>query len=224
MAWQITKSDRQLHDTARIINQAALVLQQGGIVLFPCDTVWGILSAQLTGNAIEKINSLKQRPLNQPVAVLQTIQSKEASIIFKHIYNNIKIRSYFPSLLTLILPLKKLGKLESKYRMTASEKSEVGIRIVARKHPIEILIKATDSLLATSANLHHASTPLHLDQIDISIKSKVDYVALINPVMTRAASAVFNISTGVFSRGTCLKNSTMYQADNDFIEVLNYLK
>lgn len=200
------------------------MLQQGGIVLFPCDTVWGILSAQLSCNAIERINALKQRPLDQPVAVLQSIYSVEAKLVFGLVSSSRRLRSYFPSLLTLILPLDCLHQQQSKYRSVASARGEVGIRIVERKHPTESLILATDSLLATSANLHEAPTPLALEQVESNIRMGVDYIAQIETPMSQFASAVYNVNSRTLVRSLPAVSSDQVQAEENFSSAIRSLK
>lgn len=187
-------------NTALIINQAATVLQQGGIILFPCDTVWGLLCSDLSSDSVFKLNRIKQRDVFQPIAVLNTISSKEASIIWQKIYSKPIIRRYFPGKLTVIVPLSLVCFLNSKYQYICSTQKEVGIRIVTRKHPIENLIKTTGTILATSANIHNQPLCSSLKEISSEITSKVDYIANIDINVSQKSSAIFSTITNSLNR------------------------
>ncbi len=180
-------------NTALIINQAATVLQQGGIILFPCDTVWGILCAELSENSVIRLNRIKQRNEKQPVALLNTVKSKEASIIWKKICTTPRIRKFFPGNLTVLLPLRLVANLNIKYQFICSKQKEVGVRIVTRKHPIEILLLKTGTVLATSANIHGHSVSISLNKISKTITSQVDYIANISVVTTQRSSAIYSL-------------------------------
>lgn len=52
------------------IERAAQVLQAGGTIVFPTDTVYGLLAAADDAAAYRRIYALKQRPLNKPLALL----------------------------------------------------------------------------------------------------------------------------------------------------------
>src|SRR4051794_7859608 len=50
--------------------KAIRILQQGGIILYPTDTIWGIGCDATNADAVEKIIALKQRPAHKSFVVL----------------------------------------------------------------------------------------------------------------------------------------------------------
>ena len=57
-----------IDDAEKAIN----ILQQGGTILYPTDTIWGIGCDATNAEAAEKIITLKQRPANKSFVVLVT--------------------------------------------------------------------------------------------------------------------------------------------------------
>ena len=54
------------------IEDCLKVLQSGGLILYPTDTVWGIGCDATNEAAVEKIYAIKQRPDNKAMIVLLT--------------------------------------------------------------------------------------------------------------------------------------------------------
>ena len=54
----------------KIIDQTIKVLNNGGIILYPTDTVWGIGCDATNRKAIEKIYKIKKRQKNKPLIIL----------------------------------------------------------------------------------------------------------------------------------------------------------
>ena len=58
-----------IHPQAELISQAARILQAGGLVAFPTETVYGLGANALEANAVEKIFKVKRRPSYNPLIV-----------------------------------------------------------------------------------------------------------------------------------------------------------
>ena len=52
------------------LQEIADIIKQGGIVVFPTETVYGIGTNGLDSKAITKLYEVKQRPLNKPISLL----------------------------------------------------------------------------------------------------------------------------------------------------------
>ena len=88
--------------------EPAQIIKNGGLVIFPTETVYGIGANGLNKNAIKKIYEAKQRPLNKPISLLVSnidmIESvaKDITDIEYAI-----IKKFFPGPLTIILKKKE---------------------------------------------------------------------------------------------------------------------
>lgn len=131
-----------------IIRETIKVLSSGGLVVFPSDTVYGLLVDATNKKAVDKLIALKDRPFGKAISVFVdgwTMLDKQVEVLSsqKQILHEI-----LPGAFTVILPSKHQvnSRLES-------ENQTLGIRFV--KYPlINKLVKAFGKpLTATSANL-----------------------------------------------------------------------
>ena len=57
-------------DVIKLIEQAAEIIKNGGIVVFPTETVYGIGANGLDEKAVKKLYEIKRRPENKPISLL----------------------------------------------------------------------------------------------------------------------------------------------------------
>ena len=85
------------------LKKAAQLIKQGGIAIFPTETVYGIGANGLDESAIKKLYQIKQRPLSKPISLLVNSIDMINSItenITKEEYSLIK--KFMPGPLTII--------------------------------------------------------------------------------------------------------------------------
>src|SRR5690606_26605650 len=63
------------------VNKALEVLKQGGLILYPTDTIWGIGCDATNKEAVEKVYALKQRTESKSLIVLLDTDSKLQSYV-----------------------------------------------------------------------------------------------------------------------------------------------
>lgn len=131
----------------KIISQVLKVLNNGGLVIFPSDTVYGLLCDATNEVAVRKLITFKNRPIGKPISVfcdfntlsnLVTINNQQLSTL----------KQILPGPFTIILPSKhKVNKL------LESEAGTLGIRIPMYRY-IEVLVdQFKKPITATSANI-----------------------------------------------------------------------
>ena len=133
------------------IQKAITSMDQGGIVVFPTDTVYGIGCDPYNKEAVKKIYKLKSRNISKPFPVL--VYSKEIAeriVFFDKISKKIAER-FWPGPLTLIL---KLTDEQLKKSLNINEK--IALRIPDNKCTLELL-KKCNFLVGTSANISNQS-------------------------------------------------------------------
>jgi L-threonylcarbamoyladenylate synthase len=121
------------------ISKAASVLNSGGVVVIPTDTVYGIAAHPNKPEGIARIFTIKGRPTGKPIALLA---SDPAAVVrfgadFPSVAKRLAER-YWPGALTLVLP--------------CGETFE-GFRVPAHKGACELLAACGGVLRVTSANL-----------------------------------------------------------------------
>ena len=150
------------------INFAKKTLEDGYLVIFPTETVYGLGGDATNVNAIKKIYNLKKRPANNPL-ICHFKNEEEIRKNFKiSKLDNFLIKSFCPGPLTLILE-KKIDSIISPF--VSNKSNYVGCRIP--KHPIakELLQSLNFPLAAPSANIATKITSTNSDHISEQLKN-----------------------------------------------------
>ena len=153
------------------LQEIADIIKQGGIVVFPTETVYGIGTNGLDSKAITKLYEVKQRPLNKPISLLVSSLEMVRSVtenISDMVYK--LMEAFFPGPLTIIL--KKNNCVPNNL---TNNTNTVGIRmpdnIIARK-PIEY---ANVPIATPSANISGKPSGTNIQGIIKDFGDKVDY-------------------------------------------------
>ncbi len=153
------------------IAKALKVLQEGGIILYPTDTIWGIGCDATNTEAVEKIYRLKQRNEAKSMIILLDTENKLESYISEVNPLAYELIEYAENPLTLVMP----GAKNVSPALIGGDGS-VGIRI--SKHPFcqQVLQRLRKPLVSTSANISGKPSPQYFAQIAPEIIDGVDYV------------------------------------------------
>ena len=158
-------------DINQEIHKAFEVIQQGGIILYPTDTVWGIGCDATNAEAVAKIYKLKQKTEQQGMIVLMNGE-KMMYNVFKDIPEvawQIMDLSEKPTTLILDKPRNIAPNL------IAADNS-LGIRIVKEPFCFKLMERMKKPLVSTSANVSGQPTPIAFKDISPEIIKGVDYV------------------------------------------------
>lgn len=154
---------------------ALKVIQEGGIILYPTDTVWGIGCDATNTEAIKKIYKLKQRDEAKSMIILLDTENKLETYIKEVNPLAYDLIEYAENPLTLVMP----GAKNVSPAMIAADGS-IGIRI--SKHPFcqQLVQRLRKPLVSTSANISGKPSPQYFSQIEAEIINGVDYVVKID--------------------------------------------
>lgn len=161
--WQDEINEQELNKTAQ-------VLENGGIVIFPTETVYGIGANAYNEESVRKIYEVKNRPGEKPLSILVSgiDEIGKYAIIENDIERKI-INSFMPGPITIILK-KKQGLFD----YISSGKNTIGVRIPDNKIILEILNKLKLPLVAPSANISGMPSGVSLNDIIKDFNGKVD--------------------------------------------------
>lgn len=160
--------------TTEII-KAIEVLQNGGLILYPTDTVWGIGCDATNENAVRKVYELKKREDSKALICLVA----NDFMLEKHITNvpenawDIIDLSDKP---TTIIYDKPRGVAKN---LIASDNT-LAIRIVSDKFCQYLINKLKKPIVSTSANISGSPAPKSFNEISEDILKGVDYVVNLN--------------------------------------------
>lgn len=143
----------------KILGKVIEVLNNGGIVVCPTDTVYGFLADVENKKAVEKIFKIKKRPRSKPLPIFVR-DFKMAEEISEIDDNKKKIfKKYWPGKYTFILKIKKGIKLYG------VEKDTVALRIPKYKFLNDLLKKINKPLAQTSVNISGQPTLTKISDI-----------------------------------------------------------
>lgn len=137
----------------KAVNKATDVIKKGGVVVFPTDTVYGLIADATNKRAVEKIFKIKKRPKTKPLAVFVS-NIKQAKGLAEISREQEKIlKKYWPGKFTFILKKKVSCELGSHKKLYGVDKKTIGIRIPRYKFLNDLLKKIGRPLAQTSANI-----------------------------------------------------------------------
>ena len=129
------------------IRKSVEIIENGGVIIFPTDTVYGIGCNPYDANAVKKIYEIKSREKIKSLPVLASSIEivKQISIIDE--FTEKIIKKYWPGPLTLILKLKDKNLKES-----LNLEDKIAVRIPNSECTLKLLNKC-NLLVGTSANV-----------------------------------------------------------------------
>jgi L-threonylcarbamoyladenylate synthase len=173
------------------INQSLHVLIQGGLILYPTDTVWGIGCDATNPEAVEKVFKLKQRHDNKALICLvadDRMLSKYIKRIPDVAYD---ILDFTEEPITIIYDdARQLAP-----NLVASDNS-IAIRIPNDEFCFQLLRKFNKPIVSTSANISGQPTPKSFKEISNEVIKGVDYVVnLHHDKICAKPSSIIKLST-----------------------------
>lgn len=153
------------------LKEAVRVMKEGGIILYPTDTVWGIGCDARNEEAVRRIYDLKQRVDSKSMLVLvgsegmlQRTVKDVPEIAWQLIDVAVK-----PMTIIYDHPVGVSKNL-------IAEDGSLGIRITSEKFSRTLCERMRGPIVSTSANVSGKPTPMTFAEISSEIKNGVDYV------------------------------------------------
>lgn len=153
------------------IKKACRVMSEGGVILYPTDTVWGIGCDATNEEAVRRVYEIKQRSDSKAMLVL--------------VDTSVKVDFYVqdvPDVAWDLIDLadKPLTIIYSGARNLApnllAEDGSVGIRVTNEEFSRRLCQQFRKAVVSTSANISGQPAPANFSEISEEIKSAVDYV------------------------------------------------
>ena len=162
--WKNKIDENELKNTINVINN-------GGIVIFPTDTVYGIASNIDDEKAISNLFELKGRNDNKPICVLTSSVNKIEKVAYIKNKELELITKYMPGALTIILDKKE----DISNRLTSNLQT-IGVRIPNNEIALNILKYIEKPLATTSTNLSGNQPATKLEELVDEFNGKVDII------------------------------------------------
>lgn len=153
------------------LKEAVRILKEGGIILYPTDTVWGIGCDARNEEAVRKIYKLKQRADSKSMLVLvgsEGMLQRTVKDVPEIAWQLIDV-AVNPMTIIYDHPVGVAENLKA-------EDGSLGIRITSEKFSRMLCERLKGPIVSTSANVSGKPTPMTFAEISSEIKQGVDYV------------------------------------------------
>ena len=153
------------------IKKALEVLKNGGVILYPTDTIWGIGCDATNQEAVQRIYKIKKREDSKSMLVLMenpALLDRYVDDVPDVAWDLIEITT---TPLTVIYPNAK-----NMAQNLIAQDGTIGIRFTKEEFSRSLLQSFRRPLVSTSANVSGEKSPAFFDEISEEIKSQVDYI------------------------------------------------
>ena len=171
--------------TDKAINNAAKMIQQGEIVAFPTETVYGLGANAFDVEACKKIYEAKGRPIDKPLSLLVANRTMIDEIANVSSLAETLINKFMPGAITLILP--KLKKVPD---FVTCCKSSVGVRMPDNDIALKLIKAANCPIAAPSANLSGKPSPTNAQAVYDNLKGRI-------PLIIDGGSCTFGVDSTI---------------------------
>ena len=170
-----------------VIDEAVKVLADGGVILYPTDTVYGLGANIFNRKAVRKVYNIKKRSYLKPVSLL--VSSKDAiPLVSKASLNQLNfIDKYLPGPYTFILK-----KSKNVPRHLKSGSANVGVRVP--KSEIACSLAKIFPITTTSANLSNKDTLDTPEEILKQLGCEVDLIIDVGPLKSGNPSTIIDLT------------------------------
>ena len=153
------------------IKNALEVLKNGGVILYPTDTIWGIGCDATNQDAVAKVYKIKQREDSKSMLVLM----ENPALLERYVDDVPEIAWDMIEITTTPLTIIYSNAKNLPGNLVAND-GTIGIRFTKEKFTSELIRRFRRPLVSTSANISGDKSPAFFDQISEDIKKQVDYI------------------------------------------------
>ncbi|HDK7166859.1 threonylcarbamoyl-AMP synthase [Clostridium sporogenes] len=155
-----------------VISKAGNILRQGGLVVFPTETVYGLGANALDKDAVKKIFEAKGRPQDNPL-IVHISKVKDIEKLVEEIPPIAQklMDKFWPGPMTIILKKKDIIPNE-----TSAGLDSIGIRMPSNKIAMELISMAGAPIAAPSANLSGKPSPTDLETCIEDLDGRVNMI------------------------------------------------
>ena len=168
---QIKKIDPH-HPEPELIKEAAGVIKQGGVIVFPTRCLYGLGADAMNPDAVERIIEIKQRPADNAILVL-IHSKKQLEMLVEKIppAANAIMEAFWPGRVTLVFDAR-----DTLPGLLTAQTGKIGVRLAWHPVAAAMLRQVKDPVTGTSANLSGRPGCNRLPDMGRQIAGQVDLV------------------------------------------------
>ena len=176
--------------TSQNISGAADVINSGGLVAFPTETVYGLGADGLNPLAVSKIFEAKKRPAFNPLILhIANFEQLESICYLKNKKIELLIAEFWPGPLTLVLP-----KKNNVHDIVTSGHTTVAVRMPDHPVALSLITKAGKPIAAPSANKFGELSPTTAAHVAKQLNNEVDIILDGGPCKVGVESTIVEVT------------------------------
>lgn len=174
------------------VSTAVRWLQQGEVVGIPTETVYGLAASMYQPEAVKRIFSIKNRPVNNPL-ILHVADIADLEILVKDIPREALqlAEACWPGPLTMILP-----RSSNVPDIVTGGQSTVAVRIPAHPLTLELLKQLGEPVAAPSANKYNYISPVTAIAVEEMLGNEIPYILDGGPCQKGIESTIVAFNQG----------------------------
>ena len=175
------------------IRRAVEVMNQGGIILYPTDTIWGLGCDATNPEAVKRIYEIKQRTDAKALISLVDSETKVQFYVKEVPEVAWDVMEFSEKPMTVVFD----GGRNLAPNLLAGDGS-VAIRITKEAFSKELCMRMKRAVVSTSANISGQPAPRCFSEISEEIKKAVDYICTSrqDEPPTQTASSIIKLGAG----------------------------
>ena len=175
-----------------VIKAAVQVLRDGGVVLYPTDTVWGLGCDATNPEAVAKVFALKRRPDSKSLVLLASDMDMVCRYIKEVPEIAVQLVEVNDKPMTIVYPgarAAQAGAAPDRFLLaanTVAEDGSVAIRVPLNEFCRKLVAALGRPFVSTSANISGQPTPGNFDEIAAQVREAVDFT--VDPAFGKGAT------------------------------------
>ena len=151
------------------LKKASGIIKNGGVVIYPTETVYGIGASIFSDDALNKVFALKKRLPDKPVSIAVSSFEMMRGLVYTSAREERFIKQFLPGPVTVLLRKKKIVP-----DILTSGKELIGIRFPDHEITTRLIELAGVPITSTSANISGDAPPKSVDEIKINADYTID--------------------------------------------------
>jgi L-threonylcarbamoyladenylate synthase len=176
----------------RSVTEAAQTILDGGVIIYPTETIYGIGANALEPKIVDRVYGIKERRKSNPILVLIPDRAAldELTLGVPEVAEKL-MSKFWPGPLTIVF---KAAPILSKILTAGTGK--IGVRLSSDPFCNELLSICKIPITSTSANLSGEQNPDSIDIINRKVQESVDLIVDAGTLTSRTPSTVVDVTKG----------------------------
>lgn len=190
-----------LYEHARALKRAKEVLLEGGVIVYPTDTLYGVGGDARRIEVVERVRKIKGRGKDQPLSViLGNLDMVREYADAEGEAERLAVLNLLPGPVTLIM--------KEKIKLPVAKDGKIGVRVPEHSFMRKLSADLNMPIITTSANMKGKAGPTSIEEVEKKILEEVDLVLDGGPTIHRKPSTIIDLLERKVKRKGALEEST----------------